>query len=222
MKKFTERLLAALCAVCIMTAVSCSDDKSEKESSFSEPAAGAVDADGNPEFVTNPDEPDLGEYTVSAGGIKLYYDPDDVSAEIMALLEKYFVAYSQSDYETYTECVYPDYITKMSEYLEKDFGYGLEQSFETQCENLRTNAGGDFTVTRIKTELPEESGMDDFFASLDEVFGEGFYDSVKADSDALYDVMFYVMAEANGEETLLISEFEIVFAEKDGKFYTFG
>lgn len=222
MKNVTKKLLAALCAAAVMTSfASCSDEKTESEAETSGTGA-LVDENGDPEFVTDPDEPDMGEYTISEKGTKLYYDPEAVSPELMEALEGYFVAYSQNDYEAYTEWIYPEYITEMTKYLEKDFGYDMETSFSSQYESLKANAGGEFTVTRIKAELPEESGLDEYFATLDEIFETDFYESVKADADELHDLIFYVIAEAEGEETLLISEFEIVFAEKDGRYYTFG
>lgn len=223
MKNITKRILAAICSAAMLSLASCSEEKSESESgSESSESSALVDENGEPEFVTNPDEADLGAYTISDSGIKLYYEPEDISHELMAALEGYFAAYSHNDYEAYTEWIYPEYITQMDKYLEADFGYDLKTSFEGQYETLKENAGGEFTVTRIRAELPAESGVDNYFATLDEVFQTDFYEGVKADTDQLYDLIFYVMVEAEGVETLLLSEFEIVFAEKDGKLYTFG
>jgi hypothetical protein len=220
MKKLTATLLVLLITGCIAPLSSCSSNSSQDSSSDDSSASSVSVAEG--EFVTDPDEPDMGEYTVSSLGTKLYYSPDEFSPEIIAALEKYFISFSQSDYESYSECVYPDYVTEMNKYLEADYGYDIEQSFANQCANLEENAGGEFTITRIKAELPDEDGTENYLTSLDDVFETDFYDQVKNDCDALHDMIFYVMVEVDGEETLLISEFEIVFAEKDGKFYTFG
>lgn len=217
MKKYAKNLLALLIACCMLPTASCSSDKNENSS---DKTASVSTEEG--EFVTDPSEPELGEYTVSSGGTKLYYDPDEFSPEIMAVLEKYFISFSHSDYQSYVECVYPDYADKMNEYLNADYGYDLKQSFANQCENLENNAGGEFNITRIKAELPEEDHSQEYFQTLNDIFGSDFYDSVKKDCDKLYDMTFFVMVESNGEESLLISEFEIVFAEKDGNFYTFG
>lgn len=214
MKKLSKTVVCLISAACMLAFASC--DSAENDSGTSSVLSETL------EFVTDPNEPDLGEYTVSENGVKLYYNPDEFSPELMAALEKYFTAFSQGDYESYAECVYPDYITEMDKFLEADYGYDLSESFEKQCENLKSNAGGDFTVTRIKAELPSEDGSETYLTQLGEIFETDFYDSVIESSDALYDMIFYIMAEANGEETLLISEFEIVFAQKDGKYYTFG
>lgn len=214
MRNFIRKFSAFLCAASVIAFSSCGEKKESGDIKDPAPESG--------QFVTNPDEPELGEYTVSANGTKLYYSPDEFSSDIMAVLEKYFIAFSQGDYESYAECVYPEYITEMNEFLEADYGYDLSESFSNQCESLKDNAGGEYTVTRIKAELPEEDGAEDYLTQLGEIFETDFYNNVKNDCDALHDMIFYVMVEADGEETLLLSEFEIVFAEKDGKFYTFG
>lgn len=204
-------------AACLASLASCSG----KESSSSSDKAEEISA-AEGEFVTNPDEPDLGEYTVSSSGVKLYYSPDEYSPQLMAALEKYFTTFAEEDYETYTQCLYPDYITEMNKFLEKDYGYDLSQSFSNQCSSLKENAGGDFKITRIKAEVPEEDCSQKYLETLGETFETDFYSAVKDDCDAIHDMMFYIMAETGEEEILLISEFEIVFAEKDGNFYTFG
>ena len=213
-KKFTALFVSA---ACLASLVSCGG---KENSSSSEKAEEISVAEG--EFVTNPDEPELGEYTVSSSGIKLYYSPDEYSPQLITTLEKYFTTFANEDYETYTQCLYPDYITEMNKFLEKDYGYDLSQSFSNQCSSLKEKAGGDFKITRIKAEIPEEDCSQKYLETLGETFDTDFYSAVKGDCDAIHDMMFYIMAEAAGEETLLISEFEIVFAEKDGNFYTFG
>lgn len=210
MKDFTKRFLALMSAACMIPLASCADKENGSSS--------AADT----QLTTTEDEAELGEYVLSDSGVKLYYSSEEFPPELMAALEKYFTAFSQDDYESYAECVYPDYMTEMNKYLEADYGYDLSESFKKQCESLRENAGGDFKITRIKAELPEEDGAEKYLTQLGEIFETDFYSTVKEGSDALYDMIFYIMVDVNGEETLLISEFEIVFAEKDGKYYNFG
>lgn len=218
MKAVTKRIIAILSAACMLSFLSCS----EKEES-SAPSEAATSSTGEIEFVTDAEDPDLGAYTVSSQGTKLYYEPEDVSHELMAALEKYFITFSQRDYETYESCIHPEYLKEMTEYLEEDFGYDLKTSFESQCDNLETNSGGEFTVTRIRAELPEVQDPESCLSILDDVFGtEDFYGTIEETADELHHLVFYIISEAEGVETLLISEFEIVFAEIDGKYYTFG
>lgn len=216
MKNFRKKaFLFAVVMLCCQSAVSCADKQKNSESS-------EINVTSNSESTTSEEEADLGEYVVSDSGIKLYYSSDEFSPALIATLEKYFASFESEDYDAYLDCIQDDYIEKMNKYLESDFGYDLKKSFQNQCQNLKEMAGGDYKLTRIKAELPETDGSEDYLKTLDTVFNVDFYDSVVKNSDSLHDMMFYVMAEVDGEEKLLLSEYEIVFAEKDGNYYTFG
>ncbi len=222
MNNFIRKSLALMTALSLASLIACSEKKEESPASESS-ASVSESSVAEGEFVTDPSEPDLGAYTVNENGRKLYYDPEQFDASLVEALETYFVAFSEKDYDTYLSMAQSDYVEKMEEYLQRDYGYGLQTSFESQCDNLKENAGGEFKVTRIKVEAPTEDGTESYLTGLGEIFGDDtFYDTVVANTDKLHDVIFYIMAEANGEETLLISEFEIIFAEKDGKYYMFG
>ncbi|MCM1006618.1 MAG: hypothetical protein NC485_01615 [Ruminococcus flavefaciens] len=174
------------------------------------------------------EEYELGRYCISDKGIKLYYDEEEYPEELILALEKYFKSFEEKDYASYCECVYPSYIDKMEEFLQKDYGYGLNESFDGQCENLSGNMGGSFEITRIKAEKSEdfeteEAGADSYLEMLDETFGGSYDESVKSECDNMRYLRFYVMAkDADGVESMLVSGFDILFAEKDGKYYTFG
>jgi hypothetical protein len=170
----------------------------------------------------------LGSYRVSSSGVKLYYDETVFPEELMLTLEKYFTAFPSADYTTYRRCVFPSYITEMESFLEKNYDYDLKTSFSKQCSSLAEQMKGDYRITRIKLEEAPvyEEGKDNletYFSSLDEVFEKDYYSQVKEESDELIDACFYIMVEdPYGEEKMLVSEYEIVFAVKDGKYYTFG
>lgn len=174
------------------------------------------------------DESDLGSYCISDDGVKLYYEPDEYPTELVLTLKNYFQALASCDYGKYAQCVYPSYIEEMNKYLTEDFEYDLKTSFASQCSSLAANTYGDFTVTRVKIETAPRynediENVESYFSMLDDSFGKDYYGEVKSEADKIYDAVFYVMAEDySGEETLLISEYEIVFAEKDGKYYLFG
>lgn len=174
------------------------------------------------------DEYDLGSYRISPNGIKLYYEDSEYPPELIETLEKYFLSFSTGDFASYKECIFPSYIDTMENYLQKNFQYGLEKSFQTQCDNLSVNMGGSFEITRIKAEKPievesEEAGAEEFLDNLDSFFGQDYKESVKNDCDALRYMTFSIMAkDADENESLLVSSFYILFAEKDGKYYTFG
>ena len=140
----------------------------------------------------------------------------------MNALEVYFTAFQNRDFDTYKECLFPGYADYMEEYLQNNYEYGLQESFNNQCDNLENMCGGEFTITRLRAVPTGQDNCESFFEVLNETFDEDYYSVVKEEADSLTDLYFSVMADAKGEESLIISEFEIVFAEKDGKYYTFG
>ena len=174
-----------------------------------------------------PDEDDeeyqLGDYYVSPKGTKLYFNTEEFPAELALFMEKYFTSYNNNDFDSYTSCLYPTYIDEMNKFLKKEYDYDLVTSFNNQCESLRSKMGGDYEITRIKIE-PYDGDVTKFFEYPSSCFEKDYYSEIKDDVDQFYDMLFFVMAKGSegGEEDLLISEYEIVFAEKDGRFYTFG
>jgi len=173
-------------------------------------------------------EYELGAYRISDKGIKLYYEDAEYPKEIVSTLDNYFLSFQNGDFNEYKKYIFLSYIDTMEKKIQADYGYGLEQSFKSQCDSLNENMGGSFEITRIKVEPPleiesEKVGADEFLDNLNEFFGNDYKTSVKADSDNLRYMTFSVMAkDTDGNESLLVSSFYILFAEKDGKYYTFG
>lgn len=175
------------------------------------------------------DDGDLGSYRETDKGTKLYYSSEAFPDELMLTLEQYFNSFANADYTTYSRCAYPDYLEKMEAYLQKEHGYDMKTSFATQCTNLANNMGGKFKVTRIKMDVPqqydeEKDNLHAYFDNFTDILGEGYYDKLVGEVDNVYDGEFYVMAEGgrSGSEKLLISAYEIIFVEKDGRYYVFG
>lgn len=89
---------------------------------------------------------------------------------------------------------------------------------------------GDFKITRIKAEettLFEGETLDGltekFFQDNNDNFEMDYYNYIKEQSDSLKYFTFYIIAEGeDGEEHRIISEMDIVFAEKNDRYYTFG
>ncbi|MDE5861907.1 MAG: hypothetical protein K2H28_06900 [Ruminococcus sp.] len=187
-------------------------------------------AEGELGEIITPDENDrdysLGEYRYSHYGTKLYFNEDEYPKDLILTFEKYFRSFTENDFETFKSCLYPAYIDNMTAFLEENYSYGLDKSFENQRESLTEKAGDNFKITRLrieKTDGDSEEFIKEFFTSFDETFEKDFYTEVKNNTDTLYHITFYVMAEnSENEEILLLSGYEIVFAEKDGVYYTFG
>lgn len=245
-----KRAVAALMTAMALTAfASCGNKENTGESSVS------IGENGVGDIITpsaDSKEYSLGEYRMSDKGTKLYYDDEYFSAEIILTMEKYLTTFQNDDFEGYKAMVFPDYAERYTEYLQKEYSYGLDGSFDLRKNNLReTMKGqvlyaaeedngdltGDYKVTRIRIEPVELSGEDteesvikSFFSGYDSLFDvEDYYETVKESSDSLRVFCFYVFAEGeDGEEYSLIGGDgyhqgpRIVLAEKDGKYYTFG
>lgn len=218
-------LSAVLCSGCI---AGCGK---KKDSSSKETEISVEEYAGTGEIVypdEDSEEYDLGPYRVSENGVKLYFDEAEYPADLMDALEKYFSSYETGDFDLYMEYIFPSYAETMEKKLQEEYQYGLDKSFQTQCDNLSVTGGENFKITRIKIEPPievesEEVAMDEFLDHLNEYFGFDYKSTVKEESDKLYYMTFSVMAKtAEGNETLIVSSYYILFAEKDGRFYTFG
>lgn len=218
---FKKIMTAAVAALCCIAPTSCekSAESSDVSASVEIPESGVGDV---VEPETGSDEFNLGNYRMSHSGVKLYYDDTVVPTDLMLTLEKYFTSYEKHDFETYKTCVFPGYTERMDTYLQSEYQYDINTSFEKQCENIKDMAGNEYTITRIRAVPAEEGDPEKFFSYLNDIFETDYYKEVQENSENLHDLMFYVMAEVNGEEVLIIEDYEIVFAEKDGAFYTFG
>ena len=197
------------------------------------------------------EEYDLGSYRISENGIKLYYDDTYIPTELMLTLEKYFTSFQNKDFELYKSVLAADYIERYNKYLIENYStdneeYNLQNSFELRCQYIRNymiqeilgtyeipeddTHTGDFKITRIKAEettLFEGETLDGltekFFQDSNDNFEMDYYNYIKEQSDSLKYFTFYIIAEGeDGEEHRIISEMDIVFAEKNGRYYTFG
>lgn len=226
-----RRFAAILCCSALLAgAFGCGGKKSSSSSSAAEETS---KVDGM-EWVTpqtDDKEYELGSYAIDPDtGVKLYYSPEEFPKEMVLSLERLFLAYQNRDFETYKDMLVPRYKEMLEPLLQEEFDYGLDKSFELQCDRLKGYAeDGDYKVTRVKIEptakyATEEAGIDDVLNSMGEFLDDpSFAESVKKESDELRIGSFYVMAEvADGDEHNLVGEKDVVFAVKDGKYYTFG
>lgn len=171
---------------------------------------------------------DLGDYRVSSSGVKLYYDETEFPQELVLTFEKYFESLQDGDYSTYYKTLFPEYITEMEAALAAKGDHNLKDSFVNQCVRVADITKGDFKVTRIKLEkpAPREDGQDNvqgYFEMLNSYLEKDYYSIAREQSENLIDACFYVMGEGpNGQEGMILSAQKIVFAQKDGKYYTFG
>lgn len=227
-------------AVCMMNTAGCGqDDKSGFIRTSTEIG----------ELITPPEDSEdysLGSYYEDESGIKLYFGDEDISPDTVQAVKNYFLAFQNQDFDAYKANLYPDYAERYDSYLQENYSYDLKHSFELQCQYLREsmiseiyggydaenteNYTGDFTITRLRVENPtlyegetKEGLIKEFFSDLDDSFGMDYHAYVSEHTDSFEYVTFFVIANGeDGGEHLIISEFEIVFAVKDGKYYAFG
>ncbi|MBQ3948571.1 MAG: hypothetical protein II656_08630 [Ruminococcus sp.] len=228
--KITALALAAVMSMSVVTACGSKKSSSAESSSAEEQQEKKV----NDWELESPSEGakdyDLGDYrTDPETGIKLYYEEEQFPRELVLALEHYFLTFEKNDLEAYKAANLPLYNEEWEKYLQKEYKYGIESSFKTRCDSLKDAMEGTYKITRIKVEKSEqfpteEEGVDDYLKWLGDIISnDKFPEQVKSNCDSLRYMSFYVMAEnSKGEENMLVSEYNIIFAEKDGKYYTFG
>jgi hypothetical protein len=245
-----KNTLAAISALTLaLCCVSC-EKKEEVVASLPEMTEKGVSELISP--AADSEEYSLGEYYFSPNGTKLYCGDDTISTDILLALEEYFLSFQNNDFESYKASMFASYAERYEKYLREvysksegiDSDYSLKNSFELRYNNLRDNLidtltyesteekkfSGDYTITRIRAEQPiynegmtEESMIKSFFDGYSEIFGTDYYAEISAEVDKLVPITFFVMVTAeDGTEHKLISEANIILAEKDGKYYTFG
>lgn len=176
--------------------------------------------------------------------------PDGIALALedyfMSFQKNDFEQYRNSLYPDYVERYSKFLKENYSDKTEDGSDYTLENSFSMQYDNVHQrmkdsvyanvdtddidSIKGDMKITRIKLENPaldegesEEKRTENFFSYLNEIFDTDYYAEVQKDTESLKCCTFFIMAEGeDGNEHLLVGDMDIVFAEKDGKYYTFG
>lgn len=245
-RKLTAALSACILAVCC---ISCEKNKDE---SVSLPEIGENGVSDLISPAADSDEYELGQYYYSAKGTKLYFGDDTIPNELMLALENYFLTLQNEDFEGYKATLYPDYAERYEKYLSENYSgtiegsdeYTLKNSFEMQCANLKKmliddltyesdteqEFTGEYKITRLRGERPvleegetEESRKQSYFDYLSEILEVDYYDIVSSDTEKIECLTFFIIVEAeDGQEHKIVNAIDIVFALKDGKYYTFG
>lgn len=205
-----------------------SDSSVKEESSASEPDESSESA----EESEVPEEP----ATVQKD-IPLEYDGTDVNDNCADTINKYFTAIINQDYDSYKECLDPYYFDVYNTWLDGNYGYGMETSFETMHQNLMDSAvtannGNDVkdvVITKIKlskTEAAEgeEEGeaVADYLGQYDSTIGEGFSEELKNQCDDVISVTFTMTADCDGTELEILQEMEILMTVSDDEYRILG
>ena len=250
--KFNKIAAFLLAAVCAASCVSCEKEKSADKENISQIIENIGENEAGELITPAEDseEYELGAYRYSSNGVKLYAGDDTVTTDVLLALEKYFLTIQNNDFEGYKNSLYPDYAERYDKYLREEYSktvgkdYSLQNSFEMRYNMIRDDVKdmltyesdeekeftGDYKITRIRVEKPiyeegvtEETLIQSFFDSYKDIFDIDYSEFVKNDVDSLMPFTLFVMAETeDGNEHKIISEVNIILAEKDGKYYTFG
>lgn len=165
---------------------------------------------------------------------KMTYDEEKIPAELAETMAMYFYAIDTQNYALYLEQINPIYEEAMNAFLQENYGYGLESSFEQSHQMLVQYAGTDeFTVTEIEL-APASEALDEEFEDgtdfvqefLDvysEVLGEEFTKSIQENTEAIYDVAVTLKGkDTAGEEITILDRLETMVVETEEGFGIVG
>lgn len=229
-----KRMLTVLAAAAMTASLfGCSKAENGTESSAKEENSTSAAADSSESEVSEiPEEP----ATVQKD-IPLEYEGTDVHDNCADTINKYFTAVINQDYESYKSCLDPYYFDVYNTWLDGNYGYGMETSFETMHQNLMDSAVSanngedvkDVVITKLKLSKTtaaegEEEGdaIADYLAQYDSVIGEGFSDELKKQCDDIISVTFTMTADCDGTELEILQEMEILMTVSGDEYRILG
>lgn len=159
------------------------------------------------------------------------YDGSEVDDACAKAISDYFTAIMNQDYEAYKATLDPYYFQVYSDWLDGNFGYGMEISFETMHQNLMDQAGAQNVTIQKVTLHPAEpadgetdiqEAIDDYLADYDSIIGAGFSEELKKQCDELVDIQFTLTADCDGTEKEIMTDMELLMTVKDGVYRILG
>ncbi|MBE6854389.1 MAG: hypothetical protein E7501_01905 [Ruminococcus sp.] len=156
--------------------------------------------------------------------LQLIYDSAAVTDAHAQLISDYFTAIQNRDFSAYSELIYPGYYSEMEVYLQENYNYGMEQSFEKRVDMLAITDENHFRFTQIKMEPAAEDSFEAYLTSMDQVMGEDFSENIRSGMDEYTILMFSVNAISDDmeHETTVVDNNEMIIATSGGKAYLFG
>lgn len=201
--------LSLLLGVSCLCGMSGCAEKSDSDSS-------AASSAGDTESGTVPKE----------NGIELFYaGEEEVPAEYATLMTSYFKAIAENDYAGYSATVFPAYATQLEAYLQKNYSYGLESSFQKRRESMKITDTNHYRFTAIRLQMTEQTTLDEYFTQMTTTFDADFCASIQSEVESGCVIKFDLLAESDDmekEETVVAGSEMAVAKGKDGKWYVFG
>lgn len=182
------------------------------------------------------DETETEDATVQAN-IPLEYDGTDVNDDCADTINKYFTAIINQKYDSYKETIDPYYWQVYNSWLDGNYGYGMETSFETMHQNLMDSAvsannGKDvsdiyitklkLTTTSAKDGEDESAVVEDYLAQYDTIIGEGFTEELRKQCDDVINVTFTMTADCDGTELEILKDMELLMTVHGDEYKILG
>jgi hypothetical protein len=232
LKKIAMILAAAMM---VLSAAACgstdTESTSEAESSVSEGAETAEASSDDDASEADADSSDADTEETTQAAIPQEYDGSEVDDDCAQLISDYFTAIMNQDYEAYRATLDDYYFSVYNDWLDGNYGYGMETSFETMHQNLLDAADAeDVVVTKLTLSPAEPSEdesdiqetIDSYLSQYDEVIGDGFSDALKEQCDDIIDVKFTMTATCDGEEKEIMTDMELLLTVTDGVYRILG
>ena len=164
--------------------------------------------------------------TEAAAQMQVLYDKENLDPDCAAVVEEYFTAINNQDYEAYKTCIFPVYYEYMEQMLQEHYQYGMEQSFRKRCTGFLTEGHSSYRFTSLQLSYAADESLDSYFSSMKSVFGEDFQQDAEGAMESHHVVLFSLSGQYDntGEERTLVQDNELIVAKakSDGRYYVFG
>lgn len=227
-----KKILLALTAAAMAVALCCcSDDKTEEDTKVTEAADSAeTEAEGETEEATEEEV---------QGAIPMEYDGTVVPEGAAEAIGEYFRAIMNQDYSKYKACLDSYYFEVYNTWLDGNYGYGMETSFESMHQMIMDSACSadaedgvveDVVITKIalgEVELAEgetsvDEVIDEYLEMYETNIGEGFTEELTAQCDDIINVAFTMTADCDGEELTIMTQMELLMTVKGDEYFILG
>lgn len=239
MSAIKKIFLAMTVIVMAASLFGCSGDN-KKDDTSADPEQGSSAAESVNDDSSDDDSSESDTETEDAtvqANIPLEYDGTDVNDSCADTINKYFTAIINQRYDDYVDTLDPYYFSVYNSWLDGNYGYGMETSFETMHQNLMNaavSANNDKDVNEVRiTKLKlsptipkdgEEDGavINDYLAQYDALIGEGFTEELKKQCDNVLNVTFTMTADCDGTELEILKDMELLMTVSDGEYRILG
>ncbi|MBQ8513797.1 MAG: hypothetical protein IJ496_00165 [Ruminococcus sp.] len=232
-----KRLALVLTAVVMSLPLYCC---AEKEEDASDSSSAEVSDSASESEVSEESSEESSAAAYVQQDIPQEYDGSEIDDACAQTISRYFTAIMNQEYEEYEATLDPYYLQVYDDWLDGNFGYGMETSFETMHQSLMDAASVDeegnaitvekVTITKIAlspAEPTEEESdineaIDTYLASYDSAIGEGFTEELKKQCDEVIAVRFTMTADCDGTERDILTDMELLMTVTDGEYRILG